>query len=81
LGEGAGVGGRELDLETAMTRERYLELERKAEYKSEYYRGEMLAMAGAKEAHKLLAGNLFGELHRNFGPVPAASTRVTCACA
>ena len=32
---------------TFLTPEQYLEIERKAEYKSEYYRGEMFAMAGA----------------------------------
>jgi len=35
-------------------------MERKAEFKSEYYNGEMFAMAGAKEAHNLLVTNLVG---------------------
>jgi len=48
---------------TYLTPEQYLEIERKAEYKSEYFQGEMFAMAGAKEAHNLLVGNLIGELY------------------
>lgn len=34
-----------------LTPEQYLEIERKAEFKSEYYNGEMFAMSGAREAH------------------------------
>jgi Uma2 family endonuclease len=37
-----------------LTPEQYLEIERKAEYKSEYYQGEMFAMAGASLAHNRL---------------------------
>lgn len=37
-----------------LTPEQYLEIERKAEFRSEYYNGEMFAMAGATEAHTLL---------------------------
>src|SRR5579862_428057 len=48
---------------TFLTPEEYLEIERKAEFKSEYYQGEMFAMAGARRAHNLLAGNAFAELH------------------
>lgn len=35
----------------------YLLRERKAEYKSEYYGGEIFAMAGASESHNLIATN------------------------
>jgi hypothetical protein len=35
------------DRKTLLTEEQYLEIERKAESKSEFYRGEMFAMAGA----------------------------------
>ena len=48
---------------TALTPEEYLELERKAEYKSEYYHGEMFAMAGASREHNVLAMNLSATLH------------------
>jgi Uma2 family endonuclease len=46
-----------------ITVEEYLARERAAEYKSEYFNGEIFAMAGAKEPHNLIAGNIFGELH------------------
>jgi Uma2 family endonuclease len=48
---------------TFLTPEQYLEIEREAEYKSEYLDGEMFAMAGAGEAHTLLVANLM----RGFG--------------
>ena len=48
---------------TFLTPEEYLEIERKAEFKSEYYQGEMFAMTGARRAHNLLAGNTFAQLH------------------
>jgi Uma2 family endonuclease len=47
---------------TFLTEEQYLEIERKAEYKSEYSAGEMFAMAGAKEGHNLLVTNLVREI-------------------
>jgi Uma2 family endonuclease len=40
----------------------YLELERKAEYKSEFYQGEIFAMAGASRQHNRVKENLVGEL-------------------
>jgi Uma2 family endonuclease len=47
---------------TFLTPEQYLEIERKAEYKSEYYRGEMFAMAGASREHNLLVAHLLRDL-------------------
>ena len=41
----------------------YLELERKAFEKSEYYRGEIFAMAGATIEHNAIVGALIGELY------------------
>jgi Uma2 family endonuclease len=41
-----------------ITAEEYLEIERKAETKSEYYRGEMFAMSGASREHCRLASRL-----------------------
>ncbi|MCF0053802.1 Uma2 family endonuclease [Dyadobacter sp. LJ53] len=41
----------------------YLELEREAEYKSEYYRGEIFAMAGASPNHNRILENLSGECY------------------
>jgi Uma2 family endonuclease len=46
-----------------LTPEQYLAIERKAECKSEFYDGEMFAMAGASEAHNRVKDNLVGELH------------------
>jgi len=42
-----------------ITPEQYLELERAAEFRHEYYDGEMVAMSGAREAHVLITGNVF----------------------
>jgi Uma2 family endonuclease len=47
---------------TFLTPEQYLEIERKAEYKSEYYGGEMFAMAGAREAHNLIVPQTSSQL-------------------
>ncbi len=40
----------------------YLEGERTAEYRSEYYFGEVFAMAGATQTHNLITGNVFALL-------------------
>lgn len=40
-----------------LTPEEYLRRERKAEFRSEYYQGEMFAMAGASANHNLIVGN------------------------
>ncbi|HWV33076.1 MAG TPA: Uma2 family endonuclease [Dyadobacter sp.] len=44
------------------TQEEYLELERAAEYKSEYYRGEIFAMSGASRYHNRITENLSIEI-------------------
>ena len=41
-----------------LTLEEYLALERKAEFKSEYFAGEMFAMAGASRRHNLITANI-----------------------
>lgn len=43
--------------------DQYLEAERKAEYKSEYFAGEVLAVVGASREHNVIATNLIGILH------------------
>ncbi len=48
------------------TPEEYLEIERKSEFRSEYYAGEMFALAGASKQHNLIAGNIFAAFHRQF---------------
>ncbi len=46
--------------------EEYLELERRAEVRSEYFGGEMFAMAGASLAHNEIVGNLHASLRRQL---------------
>jgi Uma2 family endonuclease len=53
-----------------LTEEEYLEYERKAETKSEYYRGELFAMAGAKASHNLILANLMGIFYNEFKKKP-----------
>ena len=66
---------------TFLTPEQYLEIERKAEYKSEYFEGEMFAMAGAREAHNLIAGNLFAQIHSQLRSGPAGFIPAICGYA
>jgi len=44
------------------TTEEYLALEEKAEYKSEYYNGQIFAMAGGSPDHSLIAANIITTL-------------------
>lgn len=44
-----------------LTPQQYLEQERRAEFKSEFYAGEVFAMAGASRWHVRISGNFFGE--------------------
>ncbi|MCC5815557.1 MAG: Uma2 family endonuclease [Leptospira sp.] len=46
-----------------LSEEEYLELERKAEFKSEYYKGEIFAMAGAKRKHNAIVTALIANLY------------------
>jgi Uma2 family endonuclease len=55
------------------TPEEYLELERKAEHKSEYVNGEIYAMAGASAAHITITGNLWGEIRVQLKGKPCRS--------
>lgn len=45
-----------------LTEAEYLEMERKATFKSEFFRGEIFAMAGASLKHNMIVGNTFGIL-------------------
>lgn len=47
---------------TFITPELYLEMERQAEFKSEYYRGEVFAMAGAGRNHNKIIAHLIRAL-------------------
>lgn len=51
---------------TYLTPEEYLALERKAELKSEYIDGEIVAMTGASRKHNLVVVNLTGEIRRQL---------------
>lgn len=53
-----------------VTAEEYLARERAAEYKSEYYDGEIFAMAGASEPHNLIAYNISGEFYTQLKQRP-----------
>ena len=53
-----------------ITPEEYLKIERQAEYKSEYFAGEMFAMAGAAERHNLICMNIYGLLHQQLRQRP-----------
>jgi Uma2 family endonuclease len=44
------------------TIEEYLEMERAATWKHEYYEGEIFMMAGAEDEHNIIFRNLFGDL-------------------
>jgi hypothetical protein len=46
-----------------MTPEQYLKIERAAEYKSEYFKGEMFAMSGGTLNRSMIAGDIFALLH------------------
>jgi Uma2 family endonuclease len=52
-----------LQAKPLLTPEEYLALERNAEHKSEYFAGEVFALAGASERHNLIVGNIFAGLH------------------
>lgn len=54
------------ELRPYLTPEEYLATERLADYKSEYYGGEIFAMAGASEAHNTLCVNISGEFRSQF---------------
>jgi len=51
---------------TKLTPEEYLEIERKAENKSEYFDGEIYAMAGAKRNHNKVTTNVSGLIWQNL---------------
>jgi Uma2 family endonuclease len=50
----------------SISEQEYLTAERKAEHKSEYFRGEVFAMSGASRNHNRIAGNFYAFLHRQL---------------
>lgn len=57
-----------------LTPEQYLEIERKAEFKSEYYGGEMYAMSGGTYPHGVIILNLGAELRAALKGRPCSTT-------
>ena len=49
--------------QTLFTPEEYIVRERKAQFKSEYLSGRIVAMSGASRAHNLITRNISGELY------------------
>ncbi|KAA1261439.1 hypothetical protein LF1_39870 [Rubripirellula obstinata] len=49
-----------------LTPQQYLTCEREASFKSEFYRGETFAMAGASREHNLIVGNIVGEVRNSL---------------
>ena len=50
-----------------ITPEEYLALEEKAEHRSEYYQGEIFALAGGSANHNQISGNIYTKLNTTFG--------------
>ncbi len=59
-----------LPAEKYITPEEYLAIERLADYKSEYYDGELFAMAGGSKRHNAIAANVTGELRQKLKKKP-----------
>ena len=53
-----------------VTAEEYLARERRAETKSEYLDGRIVAMAGASRTHNFIVGDVFGELREQLRGTP-----------
>jgi Uma2 family endonuclease len=58
---------------TRLTAQEYLALEREAEYKSEYYKGEVFAIAGASLRHNLIAANALATIHGQLRGGPCSA--------
>ena len=56
-----------------LTEAEYLEIERAAEFKSEFFDGEMFAMAGGTPQHSLIATNLAGEFRNRLKAGPCVT--------
>jgi Uma2 family endonuclease len=52
------------------TPQEYYALEREAEYKSDYYQGEIFAMAGGSALHSLITANIGGEVRQRLKGKP-----------
>jgi Uma2 family endonuclease len=54
----------------SLSAEQYLEIERKAEFRSEYFDGKMFAMVGAKRVHNLIVAHPVRELDQQLRSRP-----------
>ncbi len=52
--------------QTFLTPEEYFLMEETAEYKNEYYHGEIFAMTGASFHHNVIASNIHGGIHASL---------------
>ena len=59
-----------------LTEAEYLEIEGAAAFRSEFFNGEMFAMAGASREHNELKDNLIGELHARLKGGPCRTYSV-----
>ena len=50
-------------VQTYFTPEEYIALERKAEFRNEYFSGQIVAMSGASQAHNRITGDIFYGLY------------------
>jgi Uma2 family endonuclease len=58
---------------TLLTAEEYLAIERDAEYKSEYYKGEVFAFAGASLRHNQITANILANIHSQLRRRPCSA--------
>ncbi len=56
----------QVQAQTWISPEEYLNIERKATYRSEYVNGEMFAMAGATRQHNRISSNLVSEINQHI---------------
>jgi Uma2 family endonuclease len=56
---------------TYLTREEYLAIERKSEFRSEYFDGDMVAKTGASRHHNLIVANITRELGQQLKGKPS----------
>ena len=63
-------------LKTKLTAREYLAIENRAEFRSEFFNGEMFAMSGASPRHNVIRENLSGEIFARLkgGPCRAVSS-------
>ena len=59
-----------LQLKPRLTPQEYLSIERRAEFKSEFFDGEMFAMGGASEPHNIIVLNVGAEIRQHLKKRP-----------